>query len=167
MERGHDSTLLHLTRVRLLQEYPGLINMCLDVLSDEELWWRPHEQTNAVANLVLHLSWSNRYYFDQVIGGRDIGRNRDAEFTARDGHPKARLLEIWQDALRVTEDVLSKFDPSRMMETTEVAGKTTPFAQVLLHVTHHNAVHIGQIVWITKILHPGALVDVWVTMPGK
>ena len=37
----------------------------------------------------LHLSWSNRYYLEQVIGGRDIGRNRDAEFAARDGYPEA------------------------------------------------------------------------------
>ena len=155
MERDLDSTLLHLTRVRLLQDYPGQINACLDVLSDDEIWWRPHEQTNAVANLVLHLSGSNRYYFDQVIRGRDAGRNRDAEFAARDGYPKARLLEVWQEALRVTEDVLNGLDPSRLIETTDRTGKVTTFAQVLLHVTHHNAVHVGQIAWITKMLHPG------------
>ena len=155
MERDLNSTLLHLTRVRLLQDYQGQINTCLDVLRDDELWWRPHEQTNAVANLVLHLSGSNRYYFDQVIRGRDVGRNRDAEFAARDGYPKARLLEVWQEALRVTEDVLNGLDPSRLMETTDRTGKVTTFAQGLLHVTHHNAVHVGQIVWITRVLHPG------------
>ena len=155
MERDLDSTLLHLTRVRLLQDYPGQINACLDVLSDDEIWWRPHEQTNAVANLVLHLSGSNRYYFDQVIRGRDAGRNRDAEFAARDGYPKASLLEVSQEALRVTEDVLNGLDPSRLTETTDRTGKVTTFAKVLLHVTHHNAVHVGQIAWITRMLHPG------------
>ena len=164
MERDLNSTLLHLTRRRLLHDYPGQINACLDVLSDDDLWWRPHEQANAVANLVLHLSGSNRYYFDQVIGGRDAGRKRDAEFAARDGYRKARLLEIWQEALRVTEGVLNGLDPSRMMETTDQAGKVTTFGQVLLHVTHHNAVHMGQIVWITKMLHSGALDEVWMKM---
>ena len=167
MERDLNSTLLHLTRARLLQDYPGQINACLDVLSDDELWWRPHERTNAVANLVLHLSGSNRYYFDQVIRGRDVGRNRDAEFAARDGYPKARLLEVWQEALRVTEDVLNGLDPSRLMETTDRTGKVTTFAQVLLHVTHHNAVHVGQIAWITKMLHPGALDEVSATTRGR
>ena len=167
MERDLDSTLLHLTRVRLLEDYPGQINACLDLLSDEQLWWKPHEQANAAANLVLHLSGSNRYYFGQVIGGRDAGRNRDAEFATRTIYPKARLLEIWQEALRVSEEALSGFDPSRMMETTDRAGKMTTFAQVLLHVTHHNAVHMGQIVWITKMLHPGALDEVWMRMRGR
>jgi uncharacterized damage-inducible protein DinB len=161
MERDFNSTLLHVTRSRLLQDYPGQINACLTVLSDDELWWRPNEQANAVANLVLHLSGSNRYYLEQVIGGRDTGRNRDAEFAARDGYPRARLLETWQAALRAIEDVLNGFDPSRMMETTDRTGKVTTLAQLLLHVTHHNAAHMGQIVWITKMLHPGALDDIW------
>ena len=167
MERDLNTTLLHLTQVRLLQDYPGQIGACLDLLTDEEIWWRPNEQTNAVANLVLHLAGSNRYYLEQVIGGRDTGRNRDAEFASREGYPKAKLLETWQAALRVTEEVLNGFDPSRMMETTDRTGKVTTFAQLLLHVTHHNVVHLGQIVWITKMLHPGALDDVWRKAKGR
>ena len=167
MERDLNSTLLHVTRARLTRDYPGQINTCLDVLSDDELWWRPNEQANAVANLVLHLSGSNRYYLEQVIGGRETGRNRDAEFAARDGYPKARLLETWQEALRATEDVLNGIDPSRMMETTDRTGKVTTIAQLLLHVTHHNAAHMGQIVWITKMLRPGALDDIWMKMRGR
>lgn len=167
MERDLNSTLLHLTRVRLVQDYPGQINTCLDVLTDDELWWRPHEQANAVANLVLHLSGSNRYYLEQVIGGRDTGRNRDAEFAARDGYPKARLLDTWKEAVRVTDEVLNSFDASRMMETTDRTGKVTTYGQLLMHVTHHNAAHMGQIVWITKMLHPGALDDIWMKMRGR
>jgi uncharacterized damage-inducible protein DinB len=161
MERDLNSTVLHLTRVRLTQDFPAQINACLDALTDDELWWRPNEQTNAVANLVVHLSWSNRYYLEQVIGGREIGRNRDAEFAARDGFPKSTLLETWQNSLRVTEEILNGLEPARLMETTERTGKVTTYAQLLLHVTHHNAAHMGQIVWITKMLHPGALDELW------
>jgi uncharacterized damage-inducible protein DinB len=161
MERDLDSTVLHLTRVRLSQDYPAQINACLDVLTDDELWWRPHEQANAVANLVVHLSWSNRYYLEQVIGGGDIGRNRDAEFAARDAFSKAKLLETWQHSLRVTEEILNRLEPGRLMETTDRTGKPTTYGQLLLHVTHHNAAHMGQIVWITKMLHPGALDELW------
>ena len=74
MDRDLDSTLLHLTRVRLTQDYPAQINACLDVLTDEELWWRPNEQANAVANLVVHLSWSNRYYLEQAIAAAEQDR---------------------------------------------------------------------------------------------
>ena len=161
MERDFDSTVLHLTRVRLTQDYPAQIDACLDVLTDEELWWRPNEQTNAVANLVVHLSWSNRYYLEQVIGGRDIGRRREAEFTARDGFHKATLVDTWQHSRRVVEDILNGLRPDQMMEPTDRTGKPTTYGQILLHVTHHNAAHMGQIVWITKMLHAGALDELW------
>lgn len=161
MDRDLASTLLHLTRVRLTQDYPAQINACLDLLSDTDLWWRPNEQSNAVANLVIHLSWSNRYYLEQVIAGRDIGRNRDAEFAARDTSPKSSIVATWQTAVRVVDEILGGMDSSRLMETTDRTGKVTTYAQLLLHVTHHNAVHMGQIVWITKMRHPGALDELW------
>jgi uncharacterized damage-inducible protein DinB len=161
MERDLNSTLLHLTRVRLTQDYPAQIDACLDVLTDDELWWRPNEQANAVANLVVHLSWSNRYYLEQVIGGRDIGRERDGEFAARDGYPKLKLLETWHHSLRVCGEILNGLAPERLMDTTDRTGKVTTYSQLLLHVTHHNAAHMGQIVWITKMLHAGALDELW------
>ena len=167
MERDLNSTVLHLTRVRLTQDYPAQINACLDVLTDEELWWRPNEQANAVANLVLHLSWSNRYYLEQVFGGRDIGRHREAEFTARDGFSKATLLDTWQHSRRIVDDILSGLRPDQMMEPTDRTGKPTTYGQILLHVTHHNAAHMGQIVWITKMLHPGALDELWMKSRAK
>lgn len=161
MERDLDSTLLHVTRMRLLQDYPAQINACLDILSEEEIWWRPNEQANAVANLVLHLSGSNRFYLEQVIGGRDIGRDRAAEFAARGGYSKAQLLETWNYARRIADEVLGALEPAHLMKTTDRSGKVTTYAQLLLHVTHHNAVHMGQIVWMTKMLRPGVLDDLW------
>ena len=160
-ERTLDSTLLHLTRTRLLRDYPGQISACLDLLDEDQIWWRPHEQANAVANLVLHLAGSNRYYLEQVILGREIARNRDEEFSVRGGYSGAQILEAWEESLRVTGEALNSLDPYQMMQATDRTGKATTYAQILLHVTHHNATHMGQIVWITKMLHPGALDDIW------
>jgi len=167
MEHTLDSTLLHLTRTRLTRDYPGQINACLDVLTNEEIWWRPHEQANAVANLVVHLGWSNRYYLEEAIAGRPVARNRDAEFAARGGLSKTALRETWDQAVRIVSSVLDTITPEQMMETTDRTGKRTTFAQILLHVTHHNANHMGQIVWVTKMLHPGAIDDIWMKTRGR
>ena len=159
-----ESTLLHLARTRLLQDYPGQIDACLDVLDDEDVWWRPNEQANAVGNLVLHLSGSNRYYLEQMIAGREIGRDRDGEFAARGGYSKAQLKALWDETRSVAEGVLNGLEPSQMLHTTERTGKLTTYAQILLHVTHHNAAHMGQIVWITKMRHAGGLDELWMKM---
>ena len=161
MDRTLDSTLLHVTRLRLLQDFPDQINACLDMLTEEELWWRPNEQTNAVGNIIVHLAWSNRYYLQQIIGGRDIGRNRDAEFAARGGYSKAQVREMWDQSVKITGEILDGLEPSQMMQTTDRTGKTTTYAQLLLHVTHHTADHMGQVVWITKMLHAGGVNELW------
>jgi uncharacterized damage-inducible protein DinB len=162
--RTLESTVLHILKIRLLQDYPGQIAACLDALSEEQLWWRPNEQANAVGNLLVHLSWSNRYYFEQVIEGHDIQRHREAEFAARGGLSKADVRAAWDDSQRTARRVLEAFDPARLMETTERTGKTTTYAQILLHVSHHNAVHTGQILWVTKMVQPGALDDIGMKM---
>ena len=167
MERMLDGTVLHIVRLRLLQDYPGQIAACLDVLTDDQIWWRPNEQANAVGNLVMHLAWSNRYYLEQVIGGRDIGRDREAEFTARGGMTKAQVRDAWNQALRVTTETLHGLQPSQLMQTTDRTGKTTTFAQVLLHVSHHNAIHTGQILWVTKMVQPGVIDDIGMKLRGR
>jgi uncharacterized damage-inducible protein DinB len=160
MERTAESTLLHIMRIRLLQDFPAQIGACLDVLTEEQIWWRPNDDANAAANLVLHLAGSNRYYFEEIIAGRPIERDRDAEFAARGGRSKAEVRESWDASQRDIAAVLSGLEPSQLMQTTDRTGKTTTFAQVLLHVSHHNATHMGQLLWITKMLTPGALDDV-------
>lgn len=161
MERTLESTVLHMVKTRLTKDYPGQIDLCLEALSEEELWWRPNDRSNAVANLVIHLAGSNRYYFEHVIGGAEDHRDRDAEFAARGSVPKAELLRYWKDSVASTTRTLESFDSGRLMETTERTGKTTTFLQVLLHVSHHNGVHLGQIVYIAKQLNPAAIDDIW------
>ena len=167
MERTLESTVLHTVRTRLLQDYPGQIAACLDVIDEQQLWWRPNERTNAIGNLVIHLAGSNRYYLEHVIAGREHARDRDKEFAARGTHTLAQVRQIWTDSVTLAQDVLGNLEPSRLMETTDRSGKTTTFVQILLHVMGHTATHMGQIVYVTKQLQPGTLDDIWMKMRTK
>jgi uncharacterized damage-inducible protein DinB len=167
MDRGLESTALHIVKTRLVKDYPAQIRIAMDALTDEQLWWRPNEHSNSVANLVVHLAGSNRFYFDHVIGGKDDVRNRAAEFAQRGGKAKPDLQKVWDESVASTERALNAFEPSRLMETTERTGKTTTFLQILLHVSHHNGVHMGQIVYIAKQLNPMAIDDIWMKLREK
>jgi hypothetical protein len=90
-----------------------------------------------------------------VIGGAPFVRDRDAEFAARGGRTKADILEIWRDAAGRVDAVLRTLTPERLGQPTSDRNRSV--AEVLLHVTHHNALHIGQIVWITKLRRPGTI----------
>ena len=155
MPESVDAFLLQHLTTRLVDEFPVQVEKCLDVLSEEDLWWRPHELSNAVGNLVLHVAGSNRHFLEHVIGGAPGVRDRDAEFAARGGPTKADVRKVWTDVAGRVDAVLRTLTPERLVQITSDKNKSV--AEVLLHVTHHNALHIGQIVWITKLRRPGTI----------
>jgi len=165
MDGSLGAEFLQIIRARLLDEYPRQVRACLQALDDEDLWWRPHEQSNAVGNLILHVSASNRYYLEHVVGGGVDVRDRDAEFAARGTLMKADLERIWADTESRVTRVMDRLSPERLVETTDRSGRVSSFARVLLHVTHHNATHVGQIIWITKLRRPGVLHELTRTPP--
>jgi len=162
MERTLEGTLLHLVRSRLVDDYPSQIGQCLELVTEEDVWWRPDEKSNALGNILLHLIGSNRLYVGYGVGGRTLERDRAAEFTARGNPGRAPVVAAWNDTVQMMRDVLDGLDPSRMMERTDRTGKTTTLASILLHASHHTAAHMGQVVWITKMRHPGGLDELWI-----
>jgi uncharacterized damage-inducible protein DinB len=157
MDAPLDAEFLQMVRHRMLDEYPAQIRACLDALSDEDVWWRPHDRSNAVGNLVVHLAGSNQFYLGHAIGGGPDVRDRDAEFGARGDRSRADVFAVYERARATVQRVLDTLTPARLVETTMATGRSSSFARLLMHVTHHNALHIGQIVWVTKLRHPGAL----------
>jgi len=162
MERTLDSTLLHLIRSRMVDDYPMQVGQCLDVITEDDLWWRPDEKSNALGNIMLHLIGSNRLYVGYGVGARSIERDRASEFTARGNHGRAAIVDAWSETVTMMRDVLHSLSPSQLTETTDRTGKMTTIASILLHASHHTAAHMGQVVWITKMRHPGALDEVWI-----
>ena len=162
-DRTLESTLLHLVRSRMIDDYPSQIGQCLEVITDDDLWWRPDEKSNALGNVMLHLIGSNRLYVGYGVGNRAIERDRAAEFTARGNPSRASLVNAWNDAVHMMREVLDALEPSQLMETTDRTGKMTTIASILLHASHHTAAHMGQVVWITKMRRPGALEELWIT----
>jgi uncharacterized damage-inducible protein DinB len=157
MDAPLDTEFLQMVRHRMLDEYPGQIRACLDALGEEDVWWRPHEQANAAGNLVLHLAGSNQFYLGHAIGGGPDVRDREAEFGARGQRSSHEVFAVYDSARATVERVLDTLSPARLTETTMATGRSSSFARLLMHVTHHNALHIGQIVWLTKLRKPGSL----------
>jgi uncharacterized damage-inducible protein DinB len=157
-----ESTVLHTARKRLVKDYPEQIRTCLDQLSDEEIWWRGNESSNAVGNLILHLCGSNRYYLVSGIAARDFVRDRDREFAERMRLTRSDVRQRYDAMVAECDEILGSLTDADMTNETDRTGKAgTTFAQILLHVTHHNAVHLGQIVFATKLLKEGAIHELW------
>ena len=148
-------------RGRLGQHFPDQIRACLEALTDEDLWWRPHEEANSVGNLVLHLCGSTRHFLGRGVGGSDYRRDRPAEFSERGPVPRAELRRLLDETVEEAVRVLDALAPERLRETTDRAGDVQTLQSLIARTTHHWALHTGQIVYATKLRQPGALDELW------
>ena len=136
----------------LLGDYLPKIERCLEKLTDEQIWWRPNEESNSIGNLILHLCGNARQWIICGVGGQPDNRNRDAEFAQRDTIPRDELLVLLRSTLSEIETVLRTLDPSILLERRSIQGHDVDLLEAIFHVTEHFSMHTGQIIMLTKML---------------
>ena len=148
-------------RRRLCHHFPAMVRACLDALSDEDLWWRPNEAANSVGNLVLHMCGSSRHFVGRGVAGGDYRRDRPAEFAERGPIARSELVAVLETTVQETARALDGLDPARLREVVTTVGDEQTVQYLVSRTSHHWAVHTGQVVYITKLRKPGALVELW------
>jgi uncharacterized damage-inducible protein DinB len=156
-----NDVLLNALRVRITRVFPAQIRAAVEPLTDEQLWWRPNEQSNSIGNLLLHLAGSLNYYLCRNLGQIPFDRDRAAEFAERRNLPKGELLATFNEMVTraertfdsLTSDSLSAPSPEPTMYSLAVED--------LLNAAAHLAFHAGQIVWIAKMFDGNAVQETW------
>lgn len=150
-DKNFGNEYLSYCRKRLLSEYLPRIKRCLEVLSDEDIWWRAHETDNSIGNLILHLSGNVRQWIISGIGGIAYPRDRAKEFSERGPIPKEELRKRIESTLREAEETLERFDTDKMLEVRHIQKYDVTCLEAISHVVEHFAQHLGQIIYITKL----------------
>jgi uncharacterized damage-inducible protein DinB len=139
-------------RHHLIEDYLPKIERCLDRLTDEQIWWRPNEQSNSIGNLLLHLSGNARQWIVCGVGGAPDARDRDAEFAQRDRIARDDLRSLLQRTLADVDATLAQLDTNQLVERRTIQGSDVSVLKAILHVVEHFSMHVGQILYITKLL---------------
>lgn len=135
----------------LNEDFMPKIEKCLDVLSEEDVWWRAHETNNSVGNLLLHLSGNVRQWIVSGIGGKPDSRQRPLEFSERNAIPKKIVWSKLQDSVVEASQVLECFPVEQLLEQRKIQGLDQTALQAIFHVVEHFALHTGQIIYVTKL----------------
>jgi uncharacterized damage-inducible protein DinB len=133
------------------------IERCLGRLTDEQIWWRPNEESNSIGNLVLHLCGNARQWIVCGVGGAVSARDRDAEFAQRETIERNRLLALLRTTLTDVDSTLRDLEPKLSDSQTLLARRTIQGSDVdvleaIFHVTEHFSMHTGQIIMLTKMM---------------
>ncbi len=146
------SELIKEVRRRLNEESMSRIEKCLNRLTDEQIWWRPNDESNSIGNLILHLSGNVRQWIISGIGGQIDTRQRNTEFEARGKMSKDDRWGVLAATMTEIESVLDGITASQLVVQQPVQVYTESVLSILIHVTEHFSYHTGQIAWITKML---------------
>jgi uncharacterized damage-inducible protein DinB len=134
-----------------LQDRRAEILKALAGLEDEALDWKPlSSDSNSLAVLAIHSLGAERRWLHQIVGGRKIERDREAEFRAR-AKDVPTLNAMYAAAALQSHQILSqlKAEEMEMLHHGALEPCTTRWA--ILHVLEHYSEHLAQM-WLTRQL---------------
>lgn len=139
--------------IKRFQYYKELGDKTFAQLNEQEILWQYNEESNSVATIVKHLSenmisrWTN---FLSEDGEKDW-RNRDSEFE-NTKKTKAEMLELWEKGWKILFNALDQINEENLHQTIFIRGEKHSVADAVLRQLAHYPYHIGQIVYIAKML---------------
>ena len=136
----------------LIHEYAARLNVirtqareAVRGLDADALNWTPTaEETNSAAALVHHMWGLERFFIRQVVGGHDIGRDRDAEFAAHAATAE-ELVRLLDEAQKDTEATLESLRDEQLGEHRDHGGNARTVQGLLLYATSHLSEHLGHL----------------------
>lgn len=144
-------TFIASARAYFAADYLPKIERCLDLLTDEQIWWRANPQSNSIGNLLLHLSGNVRQWIVCSLGDAADARDRDSEFAQQGVIPRDELLARLKQTLGEADATLAKFDPDKMLERRVIQGLDVTALEAIFHVVEHFSMHTGQIILMAKV----------------
>jgi uncharacterized damage-inducible protein DinB len=85
------------------------------------------------------------------LGGAPDTRVRQQEFDERSPHTGDALLSGLKTTLAEVDGVLSRLDPSTLLERRTIQGHDVTVLAAVFHVVEHFSMHTGQIILLTKM----------------
>ena len=149
--RTEGQEFIEASRVFLKGDFLPKLIYCLERMSDEDIWWRPNEQSNSAGNLVLHLCGNMKQWIVESIGGVRFMRDRDAEFATRDPVPRIELVANIQSSVGEVDQILAALPEQRLLEHCDIQAYKASALQAIYHVVEHFSYHLGQILYVYKL----------------
>ena len=139
--------------LKRFQYYKNIADQTFEQLEEPQLFWQYNPESNSIATIVKHISgnmisrWTNFLTED----GEKEWRNRDAEFE-NDIQSKAEMLEMWEKGWLVLFDALNQVNDANINSIILIRGEKLSFVDALLRQLAHYPYHIGQIIYLAKML---------------
>jgi hypothetical protein len=136
--------------------YKSLAERAIAQLADEELTYEAAPESNSVAVIMWHMSGNLKSRFSDflVSDGEKPWRDRDSEFDPRTVS-RDELLRKWNEGWDVLFAALSRLSDTDLERVVRIRNEDHTVIRALHRSVAHASYHVGQIVFIGKLLRGG------------
>ena len=120
-------------------------------LGDDDVNWRPNEDSNSIANIVLHMAGNMDQRYLAGIAGMTVHRDRDAEFNSRRMYSRDEVAAELDRAFGEVDRILTGLAPADLDRPQQLHTGSATVLDALFLVATHISEHVGQILYIAKL----------------
>lgn len=135
---------------RKLGEVVKTMTLCLERLTEEQIWHRGGAHENSVGNLVLHLCGNLQQWVIHGIGGKPDVRMRDAEFQTQGGIGRVELVARFNGTVSQAREVIRSMPEGRLLEIIKPQFGEVPVLEAIYRIVGHAQEHLGQVILLVK-----------------
>jgi uncharacterized damage-inducible protein DinB len=137
---------------RIITEGCSRVIQCCRELTEEELWHQENENTNSIANLIMHLTGNVRQYIISGIGNEQDIRERSLEFDNSNRRQKDLMISELIRTVDWSMEIVQSLSIGQLEEDRQVQGFDETVLSIIIHVIEHFSYHVGQITFYTKYI---------------
>lgn len=139
--------------IKRFEEYKELGDKTFLQVPDDGFHWQPNETANSIAIIIQHLHGNmlSRWTHFLREDGEKPWRRRDAEFEPQ-SFSKAHLIDRWNEGWTVFFGTLHSLTEDDLQKEITIRGQALPVIDAINRQMAHYCGHVGQIVYIGKLL---------------
>jgi Protein of unknown function (DUF1572) len=133
--------------------YKVLAEKSIDQVEATQLFVQPNENSNSIAVIMKHMAGNmiSRWTDFLTTDGEKPDRNRDGEFE-NDVKDKDALLLYWEKGWKVFLETLTSLSPEDLSKTIYIRKEAHSVLEAINRQLAHYSYHVGQIVYVSKML---------------
>src|SRR4051812_29611604 len=139
---------------REMERHKTLADKALAGMDDAAFFHKPGEEVNPSAIIVKHLAGNltSRWTDFLTTDGEKSTRDRDGEFRLREEDTRVSLMAAWEKGWQTAIASMQSLSDADL--TKKITIRTEPFTvlQALLRGLNHAVYHVGQILYLARLL---------------
>jgi hypothetical protein len=135
------------------RRYKAMADMAMGQVSDADLVVVVGVESNPIGVIVKHIGGNLTSRFTDFLksDGEKTWRQRDGEFEIV-GTSRAAVVDVWECGWRVLFETLASLSDADLTRTITIRSEPMPVYVALHRSLAHTASHVGQIVYVAKVL---------------